>query len=86
MEIFKRAIKEVQANPDAYRQYLKGYTPLQDDIALKVPMAHFKVCEDLGAKDIESIEKFFGLFTKYGVVDGKINVNNLLYCKTSEGI
>lgn len=80
IKIMQRAINEINENPDKYRKYLKGYTPLTDDIALKVPIPNFKSCDELNETDIEAIQKFFDIFTKHKVVDGRIDPRSLLYC------
>ncbi len=80
IKIMQRAMKELNENPDKYRKYLKGYTPLNEDIASKVPIPNFKSCEELNETDIEAIQKFFDIFTKHKVVDGRIDPRSLLYC------
>ena len=81
IEIFEKAIDEINKNPEEYRKYLKGYTPLTDDLISKSPIADFKICKDLDATDIDSIEKFYNIFTKHKVIDGEIDIDGLLYCK-----
>lgn len=78
--IIEKATEEVATNPDAYRQYLKGYTPLTDDVIAKVPIPSVKMCGQLTVQDKDSIQKFFDIFTKHGVVDGKMSVDNVLFC------
>lgn len=81
IDIIGKAIDEIEKNPDQYRQYLKGYTSLTDDLISKVPIVSFKVCATMTAKDKDSVQKFFDIFTKHKVVDGKISVDDVLYCK-----
>lgn len=81
MEIMGRAADEINKNSDQYRQYLKGYTPLTDDIISKVPIVSFKTCDQFTGQDKNSIQKFFDIFTSHKVVDGKIGVETLLFCK-----
>jgi len=78
--ILEKAMKEVNENPDKYKKYLKVYTPLNDDLILKMPILYFKSCEDLNERDIEAIQKFYDIFTKWKVIDGRINPKDLLYC------
>ena len=82
MAVFDRAMKEISENPDAARQYLKGYTSLTDDIASKVPISIFKNCSELDANDFEAIKKFYDIFSEYNVVDQELNFNNLSYCNS----
>lgn len=79
--IFERTIQEINQNPNEYRKYLKRYTSLPDEFIGSVPLVDFKLCNHLDDKDISSITKFYSLFTKYGVIDGTINIDDLLYCK-----
>lgn len=81
ISILNKSIDEVNNSPVKYRQYLKGYTSLTDDLINTVPLASIKVCGQINNQDRESIQKFFDLFTKYKVVDGKMNVQDVLYCK-----
>jgi ABC-type nitrate/sulfonate/bicarbonate transport system substrate-binding protein len=81
IEILDKTIKEINENPDAYRTYLKGHTALTDDVAQKIHLVNFKLCEDLNEKDIDSITKFYNIFTKHKVIDGQVNIDRLLYCK-----
>jgi NitT/TauT family transport system substrate-binding protein len=81
IEIIKKATKEVDANQTAARQYLKGYTPLTDEIAAIVPIPLIKTCDELDAKDISGLQKFYDIFTTFGAVDGKISAEDILYCK-----
>lgn len=76
----ERAMDEIKNNPNAYRQYLKVHTQLTDDIISKIPIVSFKMCDQLDARDRDSIQKFFAIFTKHGVVNGQINIDDLLYC------
>jgi len=81
LDVIDRAINEVNQNPDAARQYLKNYTALTDDLIAKVPPVDFKTCGSINTQDRDSIKKFFGIFTKHKVVDGEINLDNLLDCQ-----
>ncbi len=81
IEIMNSTIAEINKNPDAYRQYLKGYTPLTDDLVTKVPLVSIEACGTITTQNESEMQKFFDIFTKNKVIDGNINVNNLLYCK-----
>ncbi len=81
IEIISKTIEEIKKNPDQYRPYLKGYTSLTDELITKVPMVSIKVCGQISSSDKDSIQKFYDIFTKYKVVDGKISVADVLYCK-----
>lgn len=81
IEVFDKAMEEIEHNFDAYRPYLVNYTPLTNELISQVPPVNFKACDSLTDQDINSIKAFYGIFTKHKVVSGEINVNALLYCK-----
>ena len=81
IEIIRKANIEVQENPDEARQYLKKYTPLNDELAKTVSLAVIKTCDKFEQSDIEALQKFYDIFLTYGVVESKINVEDIIYCK-----
>lgn len=81
MQIINKAVDEIEKTPDQYRQYMKGYTSLTDDLISKVPIIDFRMCDAMTARDKDSVQNFFDIFTKYKVVDGKISVGDVLFCK-----
>ncbi len=80
LDVFDRAINEINQDPPSSKQYLKSYTPLTEDLIAQVPLPIFKMCTNLTDVDIESLQKFFDIFTKHKVVDGRIDPRSLLYC------
>lgn len=74
-----RATDEINQNPKAYQQYLKGYTALTDDLIASVPTIDFKMVGNLNDTDRTSINKFFNIFTKYNIVDGQIDFEKMIY-------
>jgi NitT/TauT family transport system substrate-binding protein len=81
IEIITKTIEEINKNPDQYRQYLKNYTSLTDQLINKVPLVTIRVCGQINVQEKNSIQKFFDIFTKNKVVDGKISVDDVLFCK-----
>ena len=81
IDILRMAADEVSKDPDQYRRYLKGYTALTDELIAQVPITSTKVCGDITVEDRAAIQIFFDIFTKHRVVDGKISVDEVLYCK-----
>lgn len=79
LEVFQRAIKEINGNPDAARQYLKGNTPLDDSAIAQVPISRFRMYNDLTPNDINAVQKFYDIFSSFKVVDGKMDFQKLLY-------
>ena len=81
IRVIKRGIEFVEENPEQSRQYLPKYTPVTKDLAQKVPLLQYKTCDEINQKDLQGIQNFYDLFTKYGVVDGTIDAKALLLCK-----
>lgn len=79
LTILNRTITEINQNPDIFRQYLKGYTALDDIAIAQVPISHFKFYSDFTEDDISAVQKFYDIFSDLKVVDGKINFQNLIY-------
>lgn len=77
--VFDRAIKEINSNPDATRQYLKTYTPLNDEQIKVVPLPIWKMYTDFREPDITALQKFFDIFAQYKVIENKIDARQLLY-------
>ena len=80
IKIFEKAMNEINENPNMYKIYLKGNTPLNEGIIPKVPIVDFKSCGELSEEDLYAIQKFYDIFTKYKVIDGRISPKNILYC------
>jgi NitT/TauT family transport system substrate-binding protein len=74
-----KAIKDIRENPDENRQYLKGYTQLDDTTIANAPIVLFKMYNEFDDKDINETQKFYDIFTKWGVVDGKMDFKQLIY-------
>lgn len=83
MDAIARAIKDIQANPDAYRQYLKGYTQLDDATIAQAPILIYKMYNDFNQTDIDETQKFYDIFTKWNVVSEKMDFKQLIYSPTS---
>ena len=82
LDIFERAINEINENPDAARQYLKGNTPLDDSAIAQVPISRFRMYNDLTQEDMGAVQKFYDIFSTYKVIDGKMDFGKLLYSAT----
>lgn len=81
IKVFDRAIKDIDNNPEEARQYLKDYTPLTDDLVTKVPLPVWKMYTDFTKKDIDALQKIFDIFTRWGVIEGRIDAKQLIYSK-----
>jgi len=79
--ILNQSLEEVNADFDSSRQYLPKYTSLTADIVSSVPRIDYKIYKQIDQKTKESIKKFLDIFYKYKVVDGALDINNLLYSK-----
>jgi len=79
LEVIDRAVKEINDDPNTARMYLKGYTQLDDSTIAKVPILKFKMYNDFTQVDIDAVQKFYNIFTKWNVVDGGMDFKNLIY-------
>ncbi len=79
LDVIAKATDEINQNPDAARQYLKGYTQLDDTTISRVPILHFKMYSNFTQDDINAVQKFYDIFTKYNVVNGQMDFKHLLY-------
>jgi NitT/TauT family transport system substrate-binding protein len=79
MDAIAKAMKDIRENPDADRQYLKGYTQLDDTTIANAPILLFKMYNEFDDKDITETQKFYDIFTKWGVVNGKMDFKQLIY-------
>lgn len=78
IEIFTRAVKEIQEHPEEARRYLKGYTPLDDVTISQVPILTFRMTSDIGQRELKSMDVFYDLFVEEEIVDSKIDFQKLL--------
>lgn len=79
ISVFDKAIKEINSNPDAARQYLKTYTPLNDEQIKVVPLPIWKMHTDFEESDIVALQKFFDIFAQHAVIKNKVDARELLY-------
>ncbi len=79
LAILALAISEINKNPNAARQYLKGNTPLDNSAIAKVPISIIKMYNNFTSQDINAIQKFYDIFSTYHVVNGKMNFKKLIY-------
>ena len=77
--VFDKATDEVNADPDAARRYLKGYTALDDTLIDSVPLVHYRMYDDIDAKDIAALQSFFDIFATYKIIDAKVDASSLIY-------
>ena len=77
--VFDRSIKEITADPDSSRQYLKNYTPLTEEQTKLVPLPIFKMYTDFQDSDMAALQKFFDIFAQYKVIDNKVDARQLIY-------
>ena len=79
LDVFTRAVDEMNADLDAARQYQRGYTPLEDNLISQVPIPKIKMYHGFSQDDVNAIQTFLDIFTVYEVVNGKINFQQILY-------
>ena len=77
--VFDRTMKEIRQNPDAANRYLENYTALTDDLIPDVPLPIFKMYTEFDQADVNALQKFFDIFTLYGVIDGEVDASGMIY-------
>ena len=79
LSAYREAIEDIRKNPDAARQYLKGYTPLTTDIAGKLPLIPYKMYDEMQPRDVQNLQKFFDYMTTNKVFKQKVDAKTLIY-------
>lgn len=83
MGAIAKAMEDIRANPDADRQYLKGYTQLDDTTIANAPILLFKMYNEFDENDITETQKFYDIFTKWNVVNGNMDFKQLIYAPST---
>ncbi|MCX6803797.1 MAG: ABC transporter substrate-binding protein [Candidatus Diapherotrites archaeon] len=83
IEVVNKATKEIEANPIESRKHLKNWTVLTDEIIDIAYIPTIKTCNEITAQDIEALQKFYDIFTEFGVVEGKLSAEAIMYCKAA---
>ncbi len=79
LDIMERSIEEVYADPEAARQYLKGHTPLTDELIAEAPIMRFAMTRNFTQEEIDAVQTFYDIFFEYGVTDERILFEDLIY-------
>ena len=79
LAVLGKAMEEIRQDPESARHYLKGYTPLTDDLLTQAPVLRFKMAGELSLQEIAAVQTFYDLFSTYKVIDGHMDFKNLLY-------
>ncbi len=79
VKIYERTYKEIRENPKDSKKYLKDYTALDEGLIQETPLMVWKSYDELTKEDLKSIQAFYDIFTKHGVVDKEINPEDVLY-------
>jgi NitT/TauT family transport system substrate-binding protein len=74
-----KAVDDINANPNETRKYLIGYTSLDENLSKIVSIPTYTNYEDFTNKDMDALQKFIDIFTQYKVIDGKVNVRDMIY-------
>lgn len=76
---YAKGVAYVRTKPVEARQYLKGYTPIEGDLAKEVPLAAYTMYNEFTPADIAHFQKFFDLFTEKGIFASRLMVDSMLY-------
>lgn len=80
VEIIERATKEIRENPAEAEIVLPKYTPITAEMAPSIVMPQYALCSELDANTTRDLQKYFDIFTKYGIVEGRMNAEAIFYC------
>lgn len=79
ISVFAHSVDDIKNNPTGTRQYLVGFTSLNEKLASSVPLPVFKMYNEVDASDINALNKFFDIFVKYGVISTRTDVSKFIY-------
>lgn len=79
LEVFNRAIKEINKNKNDSRQYLKGYTPMTDEVIARVPIIRFQMANNLTEQEVNAVQDIFNIFIQYDLMSKDSLFINLKY-------
>jgi NitT/TauT family transport system substrate-binding protein len=79
VEVYRRAIEDIRANPDQVRQYLVGYTAIEGELVQKVPLVAYTLYDEFKPEDVSYFQKFFDFMTDKKVFVKQVDVASLLY-------
>jgi ABC-type nitrate/sulfonate/bicarbonate transport system substrate-binding protein len=77
--IISSSTNEINADPDAARQYLEKYTSVNEAVASAVSLGTFKMYDDVAPQDFDAVKKLFDIFASYGVINGTLDLHSFLY-------
>jgi NitT/TauT family transport system substrate-binding protein len=84
LEVYRRALKEIYADPEAARKHFKGHTSLSDDLIPKVQIPLIKMYDELTETEIAATQKFFNIFSERNIITGNINLRDLLFSENNQ--
>ena len=76
---YGKGVAYVRSKPVEARQYLKGYTAIEGDLAKEVPLAAYTMYNEFAPKDIAYFQKFFDLFAEKGIFSSRLIVDTMIY-------
>ena len=74
--VINKAIDDIEQNPNEVKKLMVKYTPLEEDLAIKVHLYRF---DKLDSINQESIQKLADIHFERGDIDNKINISTLFY-------
>ncbi|KQP12496.1 ABC transporter substrate-binding protein [Pseudorhodoferax sp. Leaf267] len=76
---YAKGVAYVRSQPDAARQYLKGYTAIEGPLTGEVPLAAYMMFDEFKPADVAHFQKFFDLFSEKGIFSSRLMVDSMLY-------
>lgn len=79
IQAYDRGVKYIRENPDASRQYFKGYTAIDEKLTSEVPLSAFTMYNEFTESDLTYFQKFFDMFTENKVFPRTLEVKSMIY-------
>lgn len=76
---YAKGVMLVRNSPDDARQYLKGYTPIEGELAKEVPLSAYRLYNEFTPEDIAYFQKFFDLYAERGIFSSRLMVESMMY-------
>jgi len=79
ISVLAKATEEIRADPASAKKHLVGYTPLDENMAEDVPLPEYRMYDEVTGNDILALQKFLDIFHDFGVINGTVNAQAMMY-------
>lgn len=78
IDVYRRAVISIREHPEEARQYLKGYTGIEEKLTKLVPLPEYRLYDEFTVSDIEYFQKFLNLLHENKGLTRKVEVASLI--------